>query len=72
MPDVNESHIESFSTPYEFSAWLEKNHDKESELWLKIYKKASGKQSINWKEAVIEALCWGWIDGVKKTLDAQQ
>lgn len=71
MPEVNKCRIQTFQTPKEFSEWLEHNHDTEVELWLKIFKKGSGEQSINWKEAVIEGLCWGWIDGVKKSLDSQ-
>ena len=59
-----------FRTPAAFSRWLEKNHDKETELWVGFYKKASGKPSITWPEAVDEALCWGWIDGIRKTVDA--
>lgn len=71
MPEVDQFRIKSFKTPKEFSTWLEYNHDREVELWLKIFKKGSGEESINWNEAVIEALCWGWIDGVKKSLDSQ-
>jgi uncharacterized protein YdeI (YjbR/CyaY-like superfamily) len=71
MPEVNKCRIQTFQTPKEFSKWLEYNHDAEVELWLKIYKKGSGEKSIDWKEAVIEGLCWGWIDGVKKSNDSQ-
>lgn len=59
----------TFETPSDFALWLSLNHDKASELWVKIYKTASQKKSIVWEEAVIEALCWGWIDGIKKSLD---
>ncbi len=69
MPEVDEFRIKTFKTPQEFSNWLECNHDTETELWIKIFKKGAGEQSINWKEAVIEGLCWGWIDGVKKSLN---
>jgi uncharacterized protein YdeI (YjbR/CyaY-like superfamily) len=71
MPEVDKFRIKTFKTPKEFSKWLEYNHDTEVELWLKIFKKGSGEESINWKEAVIEGLCWGWIDGVKKSLNSQ-
>jgi uncharacterized protein YdeI (YjbR/CyaY-like superfamily) len=71
MPEVDKCRITTFKTPKEFSKWLEYNHDIEVELWLKIFKKGSGEESINWKEAVIEGLCWGWIDGVKKSLNSQ-
>lgn len=47
------------------------NHTSESELWVKIYKKNSGIQSVTWNDVVIEVLCWGWIDGVKKSIDDQ-
>ena len=69
MPGVNTSRIRAFATPADFWEWLEANHASEPELWLKIYKKASGTPSVDWNEAVVEALCWGWIDGVKKSLD---
>lgn len=58
-----------FRTPAAFSRWLERNHDKETELWVGFHKKDSGKPSITWPESVDEALCWGWIDGVRKSLD---
>ncbi len=61
----------AFEDPQTFAHWLAAHHQSENELWLKIYKKASGKKSITWNEAVIEALCWGWIDGVRKSLDAE-
>lgn len=69
MPEPNQSRIHAFEDSAAFWAWLEANHASEPELWLKIFKKASGAKTINWEEAVIEALCWGWIDGVKKSLD---
>lgn len=59
-----------FKTPAAFRTWLEKHHASATELWLGMYKKASGKQSITYKEALDEALCFGWIDGIRKTLDA--
>ena len=71
MPEPSKKRTKAFSTPAKFAIWLEANHAVESELWLKIYKKESCKKTINWEEAVVEALCWGWIDGVKKSLDAE-
>ena len=59
-----------FKSPAHFRRWLEKNHASQSELWLGMYKKASGKGGITYKEALDEALCFGWIDGVRKSLDA--
>jgi uncharacterized protein YdeI (YjbR/CyaY-like superfamily) len=59
-----------FKTPALFRAWLEKNHAKETELWIGYYKKASGKGGMVYKEALDEALCFGWIDGVVNSIDA--
>ncbi len=71
MPEPDPDRMHAFEDAAAFRNWLETNHVSEPELWMKIYKKGSGLKSINWNEAVIEALCWGWIDGVKKSLDAQ-
>lgn len=71
MPEAIPERIQAFSHPAAFGAWLAAHHETEPELWLKIYKQASGQTTISWEEAVIEALCWGWIDSVKKSLDAQ-
>jgi len=59
-----------FATPEAFRVWLEKNHQTKSEQWIGFYRKASGRPSITWAEAVDEALCFGWIDGLRKTIDA--
>ena len=61
--------VKSFKSAAAWHKWLEKNHDSENVLWMKIYKKSSGIRSIDWGEAVIEALAWGWIDGLKKSND---
>ena len=58
-----------FKTPDEFRNWLSKHHDKESELLVGFYKKDSGKQSITWPESVDQALCFGWIDGIRRRID---
>ena len=58
-----------FATPAEFRRWLERNHAKAQELWVGFYKKGTGKPSITWPEAVAEALCYGWIDGVRRSID---
>ena len=58
-----------FSKPAEFREWLERNHDSASELLIGFHKKASGKKSITYAEALDEALCFGWIDGVRHSLD---
>ena len=59
-----------FATPGEFRAWLTKNHERKQELWVGFYRKDSGRPSITWPESVDEALCVGWIDGIRKRLDA--
>ncbi len=69
MPEPDKTRTHAFEDSAAFHDWLEDNHLSQPELWLKIFKKGSGKKSISWKEAVIEALCWGWIDGIKKLLD---
>jgi uncharacterized protein YdeI (YjbR/CyaY-like superfamily) len=58
-----------FESPPDFRQWLEKHHATERELWVGYYKKDSGKPSITWPESVDEALCFGWIDGVRKSVD---
>ncbi|MFP5245921.1 MAG: YdeI/OmpD-associated family protein [Thermoanaerobaculia bacterium] len=58
-----------FASAAEFRKWLEKNHASEKELLVGFYKKASGRGGITYPEAVDEALCFGWIDGVKKRVD---
>jgi len=58
-----------FSTPDDWGNWLAQNHAEVPEIWIKLYKKGSGTASISWEQAVIEALCWGWIDGQSKPLD---
>ncbi len=59
-----------FATPDEFRAWLEEHHAIAQELWVGFYKKGSGTPSITWPQAVDEALCFGWIDGIRKSIDA--
>lgn len=58
-----------FDTQAAFRKWLEKNHKEKNELWVGFYKKASGKRSIDWPQSVDEALCFGWIDGIRKSID---
>jgi uncharacterized protein YdeI (YjbR/CyaY-like superfamily) len=60
-----------FATPAEFRAWLEEHHADESELLVGYYKKTSGRPSITWQESVDEALCFGWIDGVRRSIDGE-
>jgi uncharacterized protein YdeI (YjbR/CyaY-like superfamily) len=58
-----------FATADEWRAWLAEHHDTAPELWVGFHKKASGRPSITWPEAVDQALCFGWIDGVRKSVD---
>jgi len=71
MPEPNPARIMTFATPKDLGRWLKVNHATESELWVKIFKKKTGIPSVTWDDVVIEALCWGWIDGVKKSIDDQ-
>jgi uncharacterized protein YdeI (YjbR/CyaY-like superfamily) len=61
--------IKSFRTHAAFETWLAANHARETELWLRIYKKDSGTPTVSYAEALDVALCWGWIDGIRKTFD---
>jgi uncharacterized protein YdeI (YjbR/CyaY-like superfamily) len=59
-----------FATPAAFGAWLRAHHATERELWVGFHKRATGKPSLTWPESVDEALCVGWIDGLRKSVDA--
>jgi uncharacterized protein YdeI (YjbR/CyaY-like superfamily) len=58
-----------FKTPSDFREWLNTNHATARELWVGFYKKSTNLPSISWPEAVDQALCFGWIDGIRKSLD---
>jgi len=58
-----------FATPDELRAWLEEHHDREDALLVGFHKKGSGRPSITWPESVDQALCFGWIDGVRRRID---
>ena len=60
-----------FPDPLKFRKWLDKNHNKKKELLIGFYKKSSGKPSITWPESVDQALCFGWIDGIRKSIDEE-
>ena len=60
-----------FATPEDFRDWLREHHQSARELVVGFYKRASGKTSITWPESVDEALCFGWIDGVRKSIDVE-
>jgi uncharacterized protein YdeI (YjbR/CyaY-like superfamily) len=61
--------IKRFRTEAAFETWLAANHARETELWLKIHKKESGLPTVSSAEALDVALCWGWIDGIRKAFD---
>jgi uncharacterized protein YdeI (YjbR/CyaY-like superfamily) len=61
-----------FKDVEDWRSWLEKNYDKESNVWLALYKKGSGKKGITLEEAVEEAMCFGWIDGKLKSIDVEK
>jgi len=61
--------VHFFATPEKWRRWLEKNHARATEVWVGMYRKGSGTPSITWPQAVDEALCFGWIDGIRKSID---
>ena len=69
VPDPDK--IKSFRSQSAFAAWMKANHAREPEIWLKVHKKASGLPTVTTAEALEVALCWGWIDGIRKSLDEQ-
>jgi uncharacterized protein YdeI (YjbR/CyaY-like superfamily) len=58
-----------FATPADFRAWLERRHESDSELIVGFHKPGTGRPSITWPEAVDQALCFGWIDGIRRRID---
>ncbi|MEW5008662.1 MAG: YdeI/OmpD-associated family protein [Cycloclasticus sp.] len=71
MPEPDLTRILTFASQKDLGGWLKVNHTVECELWVKIFKKKTGVPSVTWDDVVIEALCWGWIDSVKKSIDEQ-
>jgi uncharacterized protein YdeI (YjbR/CyaY-like superfamily) len=71
MPPLhpNPKTTRGFRSMHAFETWLSRNHDRQTELWLRIYKKASGVPTVSYAEALDVALCWGWIDGIRKAFD---
>jgi uncharacterized protein YdeI (YjbR/CyaY-like superfamily) len=61
--------VRIFDTPVDFRAWLDEHHDTADELWVGYYKKDVPKTSMSYREAVEEALCYGWIDGIGRRID---
>ena len=70
MTTGSESKPLFFKSPEEYRRWLEKNHESAKELWIGFWKKATGKPSVTWQQVVDESLCFGWIDGIRKSIDA--
>jgi uncharacterized protein YdeI (YjbR/CyaY-like superfamily) len=64
----NKTH-HTFETPEQLHAWLLANHASETELWVRIFKKATGQPSVTWDDCAVAAIRWGWIDGVRNALD---
>ena len=67
---VDPAHVHEFANAHAFEEWLAKHHSEADEIWIKIHKVGSGLPSITPKEAIDVALCWGWIDGIRKSFDA--
>jgi uncharacterized protein YdeI (YjbR/CyaY-like superfamily) len=65
----NPKRIKSFRTEAQFETWMRANHDRETEIWLKIHKKETGLPTVTHVQALDVALCWGWIDGIRKSFD---
>ncbi len=65
----NPTKIKAFRTPAAFEAWLRSKHDRETEIWVQIHRKNSGLPTVTHAQALDVALCWGWIDGIRKSLD---
>ncbi len=59
----------TLETPEQLHLWLKTNHASETELWVRIFKKATGQPSVTWEDCVVVAIAWGWIDGIRKSLD---
>ena len=72
MAPLAEHDVAFFATPEAFRAWLAAHHQSSTELWVGFFRKGSGEPSITWPEAVDEALCVGWIDGVRKRVDERR
>jgi uncharacterized protein YdeI (YjbR/CyaY-like superfamily) len=67
VPDPRK--IKTFTSEAAFDAWLRTNHARETEIWVRMYTKHSGKPTVTTAQALDVALCWGWIDGIRKGLD---
>jgi uncharacterized protein YdeI (YjbR/CyaY-like superfamily) len=63
--------LKFFASPAHFRRWLERNHQRKAELLVGYYKKSTGRPSVTWAESVDEALCFGWIDGIRRAVDEE-
>jgi uncharacterized protein YdeI (YjbR/CyaY-like superfamily) len=61
-----------FASAAEWRAWLKANHEDSTEVYVGFYRRSTGKQSLTWSEAVDEALCFGWIDGIRRRIDGER
>lgn len=61
-----------FTRAADWRAWLQAHHEEEAEVYVGFYKRSTGRPSLTWSEAVDEALCFGWIDGIRRTIDAER
>lgn len=68
---VDPAKVREFPTKEAFYDWLRANHETEDEVWIRIFKKSSGKQTISATEAIDVVLCWGWIDAIRKSWDSE-
>lgn len=68
---MSPSNIQHFDSPAQFREWLELNAETSNEVWVGYYKKNSGKKGISWEQSVEVALCYGWIDGIRKSVDSE-
>ena len=68
-PSPKPHDVRFFATPHELRDWFDANHETADELWLGYYRKSTGRASVDWPQAVDEALCVGWIDGVRHSVD---
>jgi uncharacterized protein YdeI (YjbR/CyaY-like superfamily) len=66
-----QANARAFERPEDLADWLAENHASSSELWVRIYKAGSGRRSVTWADCVVEAIRFGWIDGLKQAGDAQ-
>jgi uncharacterized protein YdeI (YjbR/CyaY-like superfamily) len=67
----NPKKIKAFKSEAAFETWMRANHARETEIWVRLYKKGSGKPTVSNAQALDVALCWGWIDGIRKAFDEQ-